>query len=78
MTRKDFEDLLTIIVTNTVSIIIKQTKWDEEYALNRFIKSKVYKNLEKEDTKVWHLSPLMLARLFQEEREGNLIWPQIM
>lgn len=78
MTRKDFKDLLTIIVTNTVSIIIKQTKWDEEYALNRFIKSKVYKNLEKEDTKVWHLSPLMLARLFQEEREGNLVWPQIM
>lgn len=78
MTSKEFKDLLTIIVTNTVSIIIKQTKWDEEYALNRFIKSKVYKNLEKEDTKVWHLSHLMLARLFQEEREGNLVWPQIM
>lgn len=76
MENKEFEDLLSLIVANIVSIIIKQTGWKEDYALERFISSKVYKELEREETKAWHLSPLMLATLFQEGREGRLLWPE--
>jgi hypothetical protein len=78
MSNIEFEDLLSIIVTNTVSIIAKNNNWDNDYALNRFLSSNVYSTLEKEETKVWHLSSYMLAKLFEDEREGYLVWPEVM
>ena len=78
MDKNEFEDLLQLIVTSTVSLIMKKNKWDEDYALTRFVQSKVYTELEKEETKVWHLSSNMLAILFEEEREGRLLWPDIL
>lgn len=78
MDKNEFEDLLQLIVTSTVSLIMKKNKWDEDYALTRFVLSKVYTELEKEETKVCHLSSNMLAILFEEEREGRLLWPDIL
>ena len=77
MNEKEFEDLLYIITANTVNLIIKQTGWSENYALERFVISKVYSKLEIEETKVWHLSTTMLAELFNDERSGNLVWPEV-
>ena len=62
-----------MITANTVDLIIKQTGWSENYALERFVISKVYSKLEIEETKVWHLSTTMLAKLFNDERTGNLV-----
>lgn len=78
MNKKEFEDLLSMIVSHTVNIIAKRNNWDEDYALKRFIRSSVYDALEDEKTKVWHFSTYMLAELFQEEREGNLVWPVVL
>ena len=33
--------------------------------------------LEKEETKVWQYSSLMLAELFNEERSGRLVLPEV-
>ena len=50
--------------------------WDEDRALTEFAKSEVYSFLENEESKVWHYSPLMLAILFNDEKNGNLVFPE--
>ena len=45
-------------------------------ATERFVRSKVYSQLEREETKVWHYSATMLAQLFSDERAGMLVWPE--
>lgn len=76
MSKEQFENLLSTIVTTTVSLIMKKNNRSEEKALYRFVTSKVYSFLEREETKVWHLSAWVLAALFEDERSGNLVWPQ--
>lgn len=76
MSEKEFESLLYTITANTVNLIMQQTGWYEDTAMERFIRSKVYVQLEKEETKVWHYSATMLAQLFEDERTGNLVWPE--
>ena len=39
--------------------------------------SKLYTYLEREETKVWQYSSLMLAELFNEERSGRLVLPEV-
>lgn len=76
MSEKEFESLLYTITANTVNLIMQQTGWNEDTAMERFVRSKVYVQLEKEETKVWHYSATMLAQLFDDERTGNLVWPE--
>ena len=74
MSDREFEGLLYIITTNVVSLIMQKTSWDEDEAMERFVRSKVYAQLENEQTKVWHYSAVMLAQLFDDERSGKLVW----
>ncbi len=74
MSDREFEGLLYIITTNVVSLIMQKTGWDEDEAMERFVRSKVYAQLENEKTKVWHYSVVMLAQFFDEERSGKLVW----
>ena len=76
MSEKEFESLLYTITANTVNLIMQQTGWNEDTAMERFVRSKVYAQLEKVETKVWHYSATMLAQLFDDERTGNLVWPE--
>ena len=77
MNECSFECLLYGIVANTVKYIMNLNGWTEDYSLEKFVDSKVYSFLEDEKTKVWHYSPMMLAILFNEEREGELVWPDV-
>jgi hypothetical protein len=45
--------------------------------MERFTSSKLYSYLEREETKVWQYSALMLAQLFNEERSGRLSLPEV-
>ncbi len=51
--------------------------WPDDAAFERFTGSKLYSYLEKEETKVWQYSSLLLAQLFNEEREGRLVLPEV-
>lgn len=62
---------------NTTAKIMALTGWSENQALERFTQSKLYTYLEDEKTKVWQYSALMLAELFKEEREGQLVLPEV-
>ena len=77
MDERSFEILLYSITTNVIAKIIEENNWDEDTAMERFTQSKIYSYLEREETKVWQYSTLMLVELFNEERSGILIWPEV-
>ena len=77
MTEKDFEIMLYGITANVIAKIMELNNWSEDVAMERFAQSKVYSYLEREETKVWHYSSLMLAQLFNEERAGKFSLPEV-
>ena len=77
MNDRSFETLLYGITANVVARIAELNDWDENIAMERFTQSKLYSYLEREETKVWQYSSLMLAQLFNEERSGHLSLPEV-
>ena len=77
MNERSYETLLYKITANVVNKIIEMNNWSEDVALERFTCSKLYTYLEKEETKVWQYSTLMLVELFNEERSGRLVLPEV-
>jgi hypothetical protein len=45
--------------------------------MERFTESKLYSFLEREESKVWQYSATMLAELFEDERAGKLVFPEV-
>ena len=77
MNERSFETLLYGITANTVAKIMEQNNWSEDVAMERFTSSKLYSFLEREETKVWQYSALMLAQLFDQERSGRFVLPEV-
>ena len=77
MNERSFETLLYSITANTAAKIMEMNDWSEDESIERFTNSKLYSYLEKEETKVWQYSALMLAELFNEERSGRLTLPEV-
>lgn len=67
---------ITVILCNIVPPIIeeiaKKLNISEIDAIKEFFASKVYSSLEKEETWVWHFSPLAIANMFFEDREKGI------
>lgn len=77
MEQKKFEALLILITPQVIGLIVSHYKTDEITATRSFYESKVYALLEQEDTKLWHLSPLALFNLYDEERKtGHITFPE--
>ena len=77
MDKKKFESMLILIVPKVVKLITENYNLDEIAAFDKFYASKVYEKLEQEETKLWHLSPLTLFNMFDEEQKnGILIFPE--
>lgn len=77
MEQKKFEALLILIVPQVVQLIVLNYSINEIEATRSFYESKVYELLEQEDTKLWHLSPLNLFHMFDEERKtGDITFPE--
>lgn len=77
MTERSYETLLYSITASVVAKIMKLNDWSEDEAFERFVASKVYSYLEKEETKIWQYSATMLAELFNEERMGKFNLPEV-
>jgi hypothetical protein len=77
MNERSYETLLYSITAGAVAKIMELNGWSEDEAMERFTRSRLYTYLEKEETKVWHYSALMLAKLFNEERSGRLSLPEV-
>lgn len=77
MEQKKFESMLFLIVRQITGLIARNYGMDEVTAAKAFYDSKVYSLLEQEDTKLWHLSPLTLFNMFDEERKtGTITFPE--
>lgn len=77
MDEKKFESMLVLLVPQVVHLITENYPLDEVAATERLYRSKVYESLEQEDTKLWHLSPLTLFNMFDEEQKtGSFTFPE--
>ena len=77
MEQKKFEAVLVLIVPKVVGLIVENYELDEVSAARAFYSSSVYAMLEQEDTKLWHLSPLTLFNMFDEEKKmGSITFPE--
>ena len=77
MNERSYETLLYSITANVTSKLMGINGWTEDEAIERFTKSKIYSFLEREETKVWQYSALMIAELFNDERSGRLSLPEV-
>ena len=58
-------------------LISKNTGMPLKEALLLFYRSSLYKQLEREETKVWHYSPLTIYHIWNTEQEtGEIMWPE--
>ena len=77
MDDNQFELVLQTISTGLVEKIIEDTELDEDTAIEKLYKSKLYSVLEKEKTKIWHHSVPKLYEIWDKEMEtGQLFLPE--
>lgn len=73
-----FNTILSIaLIPQIVELIVEKEKIDDITAISEFYSSKTYEMLAKEETKVWHYSPLTICSIWQYEKEtGELVFPE--
>lgn len=72
MDKPKFEVILTLLIPQVIHLITENYPYDEITASREFYESGVYSILEQEDTKLWHLSPLTLFNMFDEEKKTGI------
>jgi hypothetical protein len=77
MEQKKLSALLIFIVPQIIQFIITEYKVNEEMAAEMLYESALYAALEKDETKLWHLSAAALFEMFKEEKEtGQITYPE--
>jgi hypothetical protein len=77
MTNIQFKATLEMLVPLIIKEIEKARSITGREAFELLYSSFLYSKLEQEQTKLWHLSPLTLANLLNEELEtGNIDFPE--
>ncbi len=77
MNKRSYETLLYLVTSSVVNKLIEMHNWTEDEAIGKFVSSELYTYLEKEETKVWQYSALILAELFNDECSGKLVFPEV-
>jgi len=73
MTPEKLSALLAVINPSVIQLIIDNKKLTNIDATKLFYNSSLYAMLENEASKLWHLSPLTLYELLEEEIETGCI-----
>ncbi len=77
MNEVSIKAMLELIVPRLVKRIIETQNITEKEALTALYASELYRQLEREETKLWHLSVPTLFDLWLEEREtGSISYPE--
>lgn len=73
-----FNSILSIaLIPSTVDLIVKNEGLSDIEGMNAFYYSKTYELLSKEETKMWHYSPMTLYSMWKHERmTGEIIFPE--
>ena len=68
---------LIFLVPQVLELIMHAYKVDDEIATEMLYTSELYKVLEEEETKLWHLSAHALFEMYKEEKEtGKITYPE--
>jgi len=77
MTHEKLSALLAVLNPPVVQLIMDNRKLTNIEAAELFYNSALYAMLENEASKLWHLSPLTLYELLEEElTTGNITYPE--
>ena len=77
MNKDRFVALMIMITPDIINKIMNKYGLDEDRAMILFYKSKVYKLLENEETKLWQYSSEMIVELLDREQNGRLEFPEV-
>ena len=68
---------LIFLVPQLLALIMKEYKVSDEKATDMLYSSELFRTLEDEKTKLWHLSAHALFELFVEEQQtGQITYPE--
>ena len=77
MEASKFSTILIFLVPQVLELIMSEYKINDEKAAEAFYSSQLYKSLEEEETKLWHLSAYALFEMYQEElKTGSITYPE--
>jgi len=77
MTSEKLSALLALLNPSVVQLIMHNRKLTNIEAVKLFYNSALYAMLENEASKLWHLSPLALFELLEEElATGSIHYPE--
>lgn len=77
MSEKGIEGMLELIVPRLLRMIMEKQSLTEKEALTQLYASDLYRQLEREETKLWHLSIPTLYEMWLEEKEsGHITYPE--
>ena len=69
--------MLEFIIPRLVWLIAKKQDILEKEALTLLYRSELYSQMEREETKLWHLSvPTLYELWLQEQQEGTITYPE--
>jgi hypothetical protein len=73
----EIKAMLELIVPRLIKTIMEKMGASEKDALTMLYSSKLYEQLDRDETKLWHLSVPTLFEMFREEREtGQITYPE--
>lgn len=77
MSEKGIKGMLELIVPPLLRLIMEKQLLTEKEALTQLYTSELYRQLEREETKLWHLSIPTLYEMWLEEKEsGHITYPE--
>lgn len=77
MSEKGIKGMLELIVPRLLRMIMEKQLLTEKEALTQLYVSDLYRQLEREETKLWHLSIPTLYEMWLEEKEsGHITYPE--
>ena len=73
-----FNSILSIaLIPKIVDLIARNEGLDDISAMNEFYLSGTYELLAKEETKMWHFSPMTIYSMWKHEKEtGEIVFPE--
>lgn len=77
MRETSIKAMLELIVPRLIRMMMEKQTLTEKEALTQLYRSELYRQLEREETKLWHLSVPTLYDLWLEEKEtGQITYPE--
>ena len=76
MSNLEFDSFVELKIRDIIAMIMEREGFEFETAINYLYKSRLYRALLNENTKLWHLSNVKLLQMLVNEKETRqLIYP---